>query len=299
MRAFLFEKYGYYPDKIENGHFEFKGWIFHLVETEMDEKSLFELEQILSELNEKFEGRSSYIVHNRFNELSSFDGEQNYVLWAIQKSKVGYDDLLKMHEIYRNYNSKEQIKISDILLLWEDKFDFVESKIIPSLRSDDAEYYSILEGIYFAFGLAENALQYLADTRLDYGNIITSHTLVHKRLSSLTYDVFFDPFNLILDNPIRDLAELYKSGNITTDHFAMLLQYYDFNQQEASLLMARILFPTKLFDVLERHYIDRVDIKKEILNYRISNEMELTRLKNVHLLLVKKYSIRPLNWLWH
>ncbi len=297
MQAFLFEKYGYYPEKLDGNSFEYKGWSFYLVECDLDEKTVEDLEDVMKELNEVFDGRAASIVRNRNNGLLSFDGERTYVLWSIKKSKVTYHDLQELHHHYRDYHHGEVIKLSEILSLWEDKFDFIETKVIPTLRRDDAEYYSVLEGIYFSFGLAENSLQYLADSRLDYGNSITNHTLVHKRLYSLDSEVFFDPFNFILDNPIRDLAELYKAGEINIESFSTLLDYYELTQQEASLLMARILFPTKLFDTLERHFIDRMNIRKEILDYRIENEMELTRLHNVHLLLVRKYSIRPLSWL--
>ena len=75
------------------------------------------------------------------------------------------------------------------------------------------------------------------------------------------------------------------------------MDYYVLDLVEASVLMARVMYPTKLFDCLEKHYIDRKNIKKEILDYRITIDMELIRIKNLHRVLLKRYNIRPLMWL--
>lgn len=296
MNAFLFEKYGYYPDKIDENRFMYKGFTFTLTATEMSEEEVKELEYVNRLLFEKT-GKSAVIVRNRTNDLLSFDGEQNYVLWAVENGTQSLLDLTKVHFIFHNELNKEKISISELLTLWEEKFEFIETRVIPTLRSDDFDYNAILEGVYFAFGLSENALQYLADTRLDYGNVIEHHTLAHKRLNSLENKIFYDPFNLIIDSPIRDLAELYKANCITLDTLSAYLDYYDLNAKEASVFMARILYPTRFFDALEKHYIERKNIKKEILDYRISSEMELIRLKNIHNLLIRKYGIRPIIWL--
>ena len=202
-----------------------------------------------------------------------------------------------LHKVFHNKFSNESINIKDLLELWEEKFEFIETKVIPTIRSDDYDYTLFLEGIYFAFGLAENAIQYLADTQIDIGKTITHNSLVHKRLNSYDNITFFDPFNLIIDSPIRDLSELYKANKLTIEEIVRCLDYYSLDLVEASVFMARILYPTRLFDMLEKHYIDRKNIKKEILDYRITCEMELIRIRNIHHYLLRNYNIRPLAWL--
>lgn len=296
MKSFLFEKYGYYPTNIIDNSFEYKGFIFTLTQTDINEEEIKEVEYVNSMVYDEL-NNGSIIIKNRSGNVISFDGEQNYVLWAVKKGTQNFINLFNLHLAFHNKLSKERIQISELLSLWEEKFEFIETRVIPTLRSDDFDYGTILEGVYFAFGLAENALQYLADAKLDFGNFLEHHTLVHKRLNDFSNSIFFDPFNYMIDSPIRDLAELYKANKISLEIFLKYLDYYDLDTKEASVLMARILFPTKLFDTLERHYIDRKNIKKEILDYRISCEMELVRLKNMHLLLVRKYGIRPIIWL--
>ena len=296
MRSFLFEKYGYYPDLLEDFSFSYKEYDFVLTMTSFNEEEAKELEYVCNLIKNYF-NEGATIVKNRSGELVSFDGEQNYVLWCVKKGNQDINKLMFMHKVFHNELSKDRIKVIDLIELWEEKFDFIETKVIPSLRSDDHDYNLILEGIYFAFGLAENAIQYLTDTNIDIGKEIIHNSLVHKRLNCYENKVFFDPFNLIIDSPIRDIAELYKANKISIEEILRILDYYDLDLVEASVLMARVMYPTKLFDCLEKHYIDRKNIKKEILDYRITIDMELIRIKNLHRVLLKRYNIRPLMWL--
>ena len=296
MRSFLFEKYGYYPDLLEDFSFFYKGYDFVLTPTSFNEDEAKELEYVCN-LIKNYSMDSAIIIKNRLGELVSNDGEQNYVLWCVRRGNQDINKLMFMHKVFHNELSKDRIKVIDLIELWEEKFDFIETKVIPSLRSDDHDYNLILEGIYFAFGLAENAIQYLADTKIDIGKEIIHNSLVHKRLNSYENKVFFDPFNLIIDSPVRDIAELYKANQISIEEILRILDYYDLDLVEASVLMARVMYPTKLFDCLEKHYIDRKNIKKEILDYRITIDMELIRIKNLHRVLLKRYNIRPLMWL--
>ncbi|MBQ9731100.1 MAG: hypothetical protein IJV94_03110 [Bacilli bacterium] len=296
MKSFLFEKYGYYPDVIENFSFSYKGYDFVLSPTDLDEEGAKELEYVSNRIFEIF-NEGAILVKNRTGDLISYDGEQHYILWTTKIGKQDINKLMYLHKVFHNEFSNESILVDDLIELWEEKFEFIESKVIPSLRSDDHDYNLILEAVYFAFGLAENAIQYLADTKLDIGKEIIHNSLVHKRLSCYDNKVFFDPFNLIIDSPIRDYAELYKANQITIEEIVRILDYYELDLVEASVLMARVMYPTKLFDVLEKHYIDRKNIKKEILDYRITCEMELIRIKNLHRALLKRYNIRPLLWL--
>lgn len=58
-----------------------------------------------------------------------------------------------------------------------------------------------------------------------------------------------------------------------------------------------MLFPTRFFDLLEKHYGERVDVRKQILAYYREMNQDLLELKKVEQLLVKNYGIRPISWL--
>ncbi len=296
MKSFLFERYGYYPDNLDNNSFDYKGYIFNLTMTDLSEEEIKELDDVSKSLYNLY-NEGCIIIKNRSNNYLSFDGEKHYVLWTCKKGNKSINDLIIMHNYFHNNLTLEKIDLNELFNLWEEKFEFIETRVISTLRSDDYDYNMILEGIYFAFGLAENALEYLKDVIIDLGSKINDQTLVHKRLNNLENNTFFDPFNLLIDSPLRDYAELYKSNEISLENIVRILDYYNLDIIETSVLMARVLYPTRLFDALEKHYIDRMNIKKEILDYRISIDKELIRIKNLHLYLIKRYGIRPLNWL--
>ena len=89
-------------------------------------------------------------------------------------------------------------------------------------------------------------------------------------------------------------------------HIDNLIDIYELNrlidnlnltQKEASLLMARIMYPTKIFDLLEDNYLNEEHKINMTIDYFKTMDKELQRIKNVHTLLKRKYNIRPIKWL--
>ena len=65
-----------------------------------------------------------------------------------------------------------------------------------------------------------------------------------------TFD-FFNPFNFVFDHPIRDFAELYKNNVIDFANLISILEYYRLDSKIATLFVARLLYPSEVFDALE------------------------------------------------
>ena len=67
------------------------------------------------------------------------------------------------------------------------------------------------------------------------------------------YD-YYDPTNIILDHPSRDIAEYVKSAIINNcfdiNEFEGYLNKIKFQKTELQLLFSRIMFPTFFFDYL-------------------------------------------------
>ena len=61
--------------------------------------------------------------------------------------------------------------------------------------------------------------------------------------------------------------------------------------------MARIMYPTKIFDLLEDNYLNEEHKINMTIDYFKTMDKELQRIKNVHTLLKRKYNIRPIKWL--
>ena len=237
------------------------------------------------------------IITNRKGTFISEDDYGKVILVATKKQKMRIQDIIKIHQHYVNSPSEIPYTTTYLSSLWEEKINSIEQKILPSIRVDDFAYQKIMVAAIYALGLAENALQYLTEIAIDYGKEISPLTLSHRRLESLDSHTVFDPLNLILDSPIRDIAEAWKYKVITTTELLQILPTYQLSIKEVSLLFARMLFPTRFFDLLEKHYGERVDVRKQILAYYREMNQDLLELKKVEQLLVKNYGIRPISWL--
>ena len=52
MRAFIYDKYGYYPDEEYSTSFEYQGWFFKLEICEKNDTELYSLRLLLNEINQ-------------------------------------------------------------------------------------------------------------------------------------------------------------------------------------------------------------------------------------------------------
>ena len=298
MRAFLFDQYGYYPPHEDDSEFELEGWTFKLEAIQdQKEEELQSLNDFLQRLMQLFPTMGAQIITNRKGTFISEDDYGKVILVATKKQKMRIQDIIKIHKHYVNSPSEIPYTTTYLSSLWEEKINSIEQKILPSIRVDDFAYQKIMVAAIYALGLAENALQYLTEIAIDYGKEISPLTLSHRRLESLDSHTVFDPLNLILDSPIRDIAEAWKYKVITTTELLQILPTYQLSIKEVSLLFARMLFPTRFFDLLEKHYGERVDVRKQILAYYREMNQDLLELKKVEQLLVKNYGIRPISWL--
>lgn len=297
MRAFIFDKYGYYEEDEYGTEFDLDGWHFKLEKVDKTENELKELNDYVKKLENLFYDSGVSIIKNRDGNFLSAGSFGNCALVSVKDFSVNFSDLLKLHTFFNQEEKETKYTLSEMAKLWEDKLDLIEEKILPSFKVDDYSYEKIMSAIIFAIGLAENALQYLAETSLDYGEAIENLTLTHKRFNEFSSYEFFSPFNLIVDTPMRDLAELYKCEHLKSEELLAFLNYYSPTKKEVSILLARMLYPTPLFDLLDEYYILKKDVKISILDYKEKASNYLETLKSLEKLLVQKYNIRPIKWM--
>ena len=109
--------------------------------------------------------------------------------------------------------------------------------------------------------MAENAISYLVNNKL---NEELTYYIAHRRLSinSTLYDLY-NPINFIVDYSVRDVCEYAK--NVFFDNKEKSYMVYEyiknagFNYDEIILLLARFLYPTYYFDMIQ----DCIDNKKQ------------------------------------
>ncbi len=298
MRAFLFDQYGYYPPNEDDVEFDLDGWHFRLEELrDQNEDELANLNAFSQEVVRMFPSFGVQIIANRNGQLISQDDYGKVALVATTKGKVGLNEIMQIHQQFMNSPSATPYTIRHLIDLWEEKVTIIEEKALPSIKVDDFAYQKIMVAAIHALGLAENAIQYLAEIEMDYGGEITPLTLSHRRLDSLDTMCVFDPLNFLLDSPVRDWSELWKARLISSDDMIRILPSYSLNVKDASLLLARIIYPTRLFDLLEKHYSERVDVRSQILAYYRMMKTQMQELKKMEKYLVSFYGVRPISWL--
>lgn len=291
MLTFLFEQYGYYPTNFINNVFYIDDWMFKLIETEFDEKYLDDIDNYLYNVRNVFSGKGLFIIRNRFNKKISIYDNKKYVLVSVVKDDLTLKDLNKFHISFRE--EKKEVNLSSLFSSWNQKINDVERIAVNSLRVDSVCYKQNLEITMFCLGLAQNSLQYLNDTIHDYGEIVKNVTLTHRSIENLNSMDFFDPFNYIIDHPIRDLVQLYKSNFIQFEDLVEMMNYYEIDTKLASLLMCRVLYPRKILDLLQNNsYEKNIGFKIE---YNI--EKEFLKIRKLYIYLRKTYKIRPIDWL--
>ena len=296
MRAFLYDKYGYYPDEEYSTSFTYQGWFFKLEISEKNDYELASLKKLLNDINNSFQNLGSDIVLTRDGHYVTTSEYGPVVLVAIKEGKVTIDTLFKMHQMFYN-QFQNQLTVSYLRNLWLNKINTIEERIIPSLPNDNKEFSSLYILSMYALGSAENAIQYLLDIIYYYGNEIKNTSLVHKRIDELNSFYLFNPFNLIIDSPMRDLAELYKNDLLSLEQLYDLLKKYPLTSLDASLLLARCLYPNQIFDLLVDYYELKKVITNRVNQLIISINSKEFKLKKLHKFLVSNYQIRPISWL--
>ena len=297
MRDFIFDQYGYYYSDSDASEFEFKGYEFKVMAHSLTENDLINMEEYIQYLYSKLNiNPHCHIVKNRVG-LYGVESKYGTVsLVSCLKKDYKLDNLINFQHLEINELSKPYT-ISNLSTLWEEKLNLIEEKCVPYLKIDDFTYPIILKETIFAIGLCSNAIEYLTDMKEDYGNEVKNLCYAHKRLYDLTSFDLFNPFNIVIDSPTRDLAFLYKEKAINLNELISIIDYYKLDQMEISLLMARALFPTATFDILEDYFALKKDIKLSIVKKHKKTKREVNLLVELHKRLVEKYKIRPIEWL--
>ena len=293
--SFFYDNYGLYPIEIIDNTFIIDDYIYKAEEVICDEIEIEKIVYFSYELNKYF--KESYIlIKNRMDKYIVELIDKKYVLVRTKISKITYKKCLELTNLYVN-KFNQRYTIDEMINIWLERFENIKNNCFESIDKNKNNYDLMETAVSFSLGLAENALSYLADTKLDYGTEIERLSLCHKRLNSLDSYSFFNPFNLIIDSIVRDYAELYKFELIDIYDLDNILSNLNLTQKEASLLMARILYPTRIFDIIEDNYLldeHKINQNNEYLN---NLNVEYQRIKNVNSLLKIKYNIRPIEWL--
>ncbi len=240
------------------------------------------------------------IINNKNNSIITIVNKIPYILIKVQ---INQNKDITLSEI--NYLSNIKLKYPTNLMrsnwanLWINKIDYLEY-----LTNQNSQKYPLITNSFNYFvGLAENAISYLNSTisnptpeRTDIGVISHDTILITDSIYSI-----YDPLNIIIDHPSRDVAEYIKISFFKDNYkiFDELDEYFKHNYFSfygINLLIARVLYPSfyfELYDSIMKKEKNESELLK--ITSRI-NEYE-NYLKEIFNYFHKYYNIKDINWL--
>lgn len=272
-----------YYFNINNNNFIFKPYTGN-IERSYD---IYKLNTIMSN---KF--NIDNIILNKYNNPLTKINDNFYILTSNKKEKKLALPLISNMAL--NNINIESLERNKWEVLWENKVDYYEMQ----LGENEKKYPLIRESFDYFVGLAENAISYLVNTKLELKPTINDQKVVSHNNIEISLN---EPSNLILDHKARDVAEYIKYSffNNNQNIFNELNEYFYHNYYSPygiRVLFSRILYPSFYFNTYDKIISGKVEEKE--LNKIISkiNNYEIY-LYNIYLYLRKYYNIPSVDWL--
>ena len=233
------------------------------------------------------------IILNRYNSpITSFNGV-NYILTTNNyNKKVSLRSISNMANI--NIMGGKTLERNNWELLWENKVDYFEMQILEN----EKKYPLVRESFDYYIGMAENAISYLVNTKLE----VTPTDVDRKVVSHINLNnSIYNPINIILDHKARDLSEYIKLAFFLDNKniFNELDSYFHYNiysEYGIRVLIARLLYPSFYFDAYDK-IISGSD-SENILNIVINRTSDYeVYLYNIYIYLRRFYDIPFPDWL--
>ena len=270
MNNYIDYYYNLYPNTIEkvgrNYRFFLNNEKYYII---MYERNLEEMDTLVK-LNKEMIERGS-LVHEI---VLTKDGKAVFLCdnnsYALLRVYINENIPIKIEDIFYMLDYNDTIKPNNIIgrmnwaNLWSSKVDYFEYHIGHLIK----KYPYIYKTVDYYLGLAENAISYVKDIKTPASLI----SICHRRIgvTSTLFDLY-NPFNLVIDYKVRDVAEYIKSvffygenscvegvvnsENMIVDKCNIILERifkkYIFDNEALKLLFARLLFPSYYFDLYE------------------------------------------------
>ena len=298
MESIIYDYYGYNFTNNNLGYYEYQGYKFLFLAINESEQSIKNMENIINQVSYVFDNNNVFIVKNKYNQyISTTLDNKNLCLLTYKDDKISVNEIVKMHSSFIN-TFNYIIDLDDIILLWDQRLEYIQNQCLVNLNFDNDSHLLLYNYCIHAVGLCLNSLQYLKDIKIDYNKKYNS-TLTHRRINEFNRYELFNPFNFIVDHSSRDLSELYKNDHIGINDLLQLTYMYNYQIDEYQYLLARLMFPTCIFDLLEDLATENIqsDYSKEI--YKVINKykIHLNKIKEYYNTIINMMNIRPIDWI--
>lgn len=243
------------------------------------------------------------IILNKDGQIITLIGGVPYVLMKMQhyKEKVTFDNVWSFTTIGLDGLDGSRIERLDWGTLWANKNDHLEYQI-----SQLGQKHPLLrDSLSYFIGLAETSIQLVNSVTLSKENI--TKVIAHDRITpDDTAFELYNPFNLIVDNRARDMAEYFKNGFFRgkdiSKELNTYMMYSGLSNNESVLFLARMIYPTYYFDLYEdiisgrRVNVD-VDIDGQLKKVIIKTNDYERLIKSIYSYFKKFLQMAPIDWL--
>lgn len=277
-------------------NYQNKNYIFLEIKNDyFDSRTIVELNKILLNNNINF----FEIIPNKNREIITENLNKKYVL-MIDKFKqdrnFDYYDIANTNVKIETNKMVDGLNKMDWNILWRKKVDYFEDYIEQNKYTSLNEYYN-----YF-IGLAENSILYFEDTISKIKpNIYDRKVVSHKRIKeNYTYKSLYNPLELIIDHPSRDLSEYLKmifwNNTYKKNEVIKFLNDVVLSEFSARMVISRLLFPSFFFDLFEKYTDNKLE-KKDLM-YIIDRMDEYENyVFEINAKLKTKFKIPIVNWI--
>ena len=233
--------------------------------------------------------------------LTSINGF-NYILMSVVNPKEEFDifDIVNIASKLHLNNNTSKLYRNNWGTLWMQKIDYFEYQIRELALNKPV----VKDSFSYYIGLAENAISYVNNINARFPNVSSTVVLAHRRVFYPNYKLnFFNPLSFIFDLEVRDVAEYLKAMFFAIDtEYEVLedlksyLSIRSLSVYDASMLYARLLYPSYYFDIYEE-VMNKERDEEDLV--RVIKKVDLYEdfLKKAYLEITKYALIERIDWL--
>lgn len=233
--------------------------------------------------------------------LTSINGF-NYILMSVVNPKEEFDifDIVNIASKLHLNNKTSKLYRNNWGTLWMQKIDYFEYQIRELALNKPV----VKDSFSYYIGLAENAISYVNNINARFPNVSSAVVLAHRRVFYPNYKLnFFNPLSFIFDLEVRDVAEYLKAMFFAIDtEYEVLedlksyLSIRSLSVYDASMLYARLLYPSYYFDIYEE-VMNKERDEEDLVRVIKKADLYEDFLKKAYLEIIKYAMIEKIDWL--
>lgn len=272
---------------------------YYFTRVKRSKEELDDLLQVIDELLKRGIPVYSFIQNIQGSFVTIIE-DKSYILLEVTEPRHEYGilDMMERNNALHLRTQKRILYRNEWARLWSEKVDYLEYQVHELGKS----YPVILSSFSYFVGLAENAICYVNHVERNYPGNSYDLVLSHKRVAYPNYRLNYDnPLNFIFDIEVRDIAEYLKGMALKEPRYALidLKTYFTMRKPDvyqASMLYARLLYPSYYFDLHEK--IMNQDMKEDVLIPIIDQVNEYEKFMKQAWFLIREFvMIEPISWI--